>query len=154
MEHFKTFYGPLSQEWIDRRYWSPALICHANQSNEYYITLIQVCIEIISQQLGCIGKSRNIPGLKQRNLHEERNPSMKSQVWNPQTCSRVDTSPKANRSHLPYSIIAQGFLKPIGVTVIRQLNPSRFMLRKTVVITHKKNKHTNKQKVTLHLNLS
>ena len=20
MEHFKTFYGPLSQEWIDRRY--------------------------------------------------------------------------------------------------------------------------------------
>ena len=29
--------GPLSQEWIDGRYWSPDLACHANQSNEYYI---------------------------------------------------------------------------------------------------------------------
>ena len=34
---------------IDGRYISPALISHANQSNEYYITLIESCIEIMSQ---------------------------------------------------------------------------------------------------------
>ena len=42
-----------------------------------------------------------IPGMdrweiKQRNIHEQKNPSMKSQSWNPQTRYRVGTSPKAN----------------------------------------------------------
>ena len=41
--------------------------CHANQSNKYYMTLIQ----------GCIDESCNIPGLKQPNVHEQRNTSMK-----------------------------------------------------------------------------
>ena len=46
---YNTLHGPLSQEWIDGRCWSPALICHANQSSGYYITLIQGCTEIMSQ---------------------------------------------------------------------------------------------------------
>ena len=46
---YNTFPGTLSQECIDGRYWSPALMCHANQSNEHYITLIQGCIEIMPQ---------------------------------------------------------------------------------------------------------
>ena len=46
---YNTFHGQLSQEWTDGRYWSSVLISHANQSNEYYITLIQGCIEIMSQ---------------------------------------------------------------------------------------------------------
>ena len=32
---YSTFHGLLSQEWVDGRYSSFALICHANQSNEY-----------------------------------------------------------------------------------------------------------------------
>ena len=27
---YNTFQGPLSQEWIDERYWSPGLICYVN----------------------------------------------------------------------------------------------------------------------------
>ena len=45
---YNDTHGPLSKEWIDGRYWSPALIFHANKGNEYYITLIQGCIEVIS----------------------------------------------------------------------------------------------------------
>ena len=41
--------------------------------------------------VGCIDKSRNIPGLKQRNIQEHKNPSMKSEPWNPHTPSRVGT---------------------------------------------------------------
>ena len=41
------------------------------------------------------------PGLKQRNIHEQKNPSMKSQFWNLQTHSRVGISPKVDPSHLP-----------------------------------------------------
>ena len=48
-EAHKAFHGPLSKEWLNRRYWSPALRCHVDQSNEYYLTLIQGCIEIMSQ---------------------------------------------------------------------------------------------------------
>ena len=42
-----------------------------------YTTLIQGCYwnhVATSYQVGCIGKSRNIPGLKQRNIHEQGNP--------------------------------------------------------------------------------
>ena len=46
---YSTFHGQIYQEWIDGRYRSRALICQANHSNEYNITLIQSCIEIISQ---------------------------------------------------------------------------------------------------------
>ena len=46
---YNTFHEQTYQEWIDGRYRSPALICQANHSNEYNITLIQSCIEIISQ---------------------------------------------------------------------------------------------------------
>ena len=46
---YNTFHGPLSHELIDERYYSPALICQANQSNEYNITLTEDCIEIMSQ---------------------------------------------------------------------------------------------------------
>ena len=49
MGAYNTFHGQIYQEWIDGRYQSPALICQANHSNEYNITLIQSCIEIISQ---------------------------------------------------------------------------------------------------------
>ena len=68
-----------------------------------YITLVQGCIEIMSQHPieTSLDKSRNIPALKQPNIHEQKNPSMKSQFWNPQTRSRVGISPNANGSHLP-----------------------------------------------------
>ena len=46
---YNTFHALLSQEWIDGRYSFLALICHANQSNEYYVTLIQGCIKVMSQ---------------------------------------------------------------------------------------------------------
>ena len=54
-----------------------------------------------SYQEDSIGKSGNTPGLKQRNIEEQGNPSMKSELWNPQLRWRVGTSPKANRSYLP-----------------------------------------------------
>ena len=100
---YNTCHGPLSQKWIDGRYWSLALICHANQSNENLHNFdpgLYWNYMAASYQVGCIDKSRNIPGLKQRNIHEQGNPSVKSQFWNPQTHSRVGTSPKANWSHL------------------------------------------------------
>ena len=46
-------------------------------NEEYYITLIQSCIDIHVAnfyQVDCIEKSRKIPGLKQRNIHEQRHP--------------------------------------------------------------------------------
>ena len=64
---YNTFHEPLSQEWIDERYWSLALICHANQNNE---NLHNFDSELYwndvaaSYPVGCIDKSRNIPGLK------------------------------------------------------------------------------------------
>ena len=82
----------------------PTLICHANQSNENlpnFDSGLHGNHVATSYQIGCIDKPRNIPGLKQHNIHEQGNASVKSQFWNPQTCSRVDTSPKANQSHLP-----------------------------------------------------
>ena len=48
-ETYSTFHGPLSQEWINGRYWSSAVTRYANQRNEYYKTLIQDCVEIMSQ---------------------------------------------------------------------------------------------------------
>ena len=90
--HYYYYYSwttfPLSQNWIEWRYWSPALICHTNQSNEYYLTLIQGCVEI-TYRVGCIDKSCNILGIKQRNIRDQRNPSMKSQLSEAvaQTCS-------------------------------------------------------------------
>ena len=101
---YNTFHGPLSQEWIDGRYWSSTLICHANQSNEYlhnFDSGLDWDDVATSYQVDCIDKSGNTPGLKQRNADEQGNPSMKSQLWNPQLRSRVGTSPKANRSYLP-----------------------------------------------------
>ena len=95
---YNTFHGPLSQEWIDERYWSSTLICHANPSNEYLHNFGDVAT---SYQVDCIDKSGNTPGLKQRNVDEQGNPSIKSQLWNPQLRSRVGTSPKVNRSYLP-----------------------------------------------------
>ena len=74
---YNTFHGPLSQEWIDERYWSPALTFHANQSNEYlhnFDSGLYWNHLATSYQVGCIDKSRNIPGLKQRNINEQGNP--------------------------------------------------------------------------------
>ena len=79
---YNTFHGPLSQEWIDGRYWSPTLIYHPNQGNEYlhnFDSGLYWNHVATSYQVGCIDKSRNIPGLKQRNIHEQENLSMKSQ---------------------------------------------------------------------------
>ena len=101
---YNTFHGPLSQEWIDEIYWSSALICHANQSNEYlhnFDSGLYWDDVATSYQEDSIGKSGNTPGLKQRNIEEQGNPSMKSELWNPQLRSRVGNSPKANRSYLP-----------------------------------------------------
>ena len=83
---YNIFHGPLSQEWIDGRYWSPALICPANQSNENlhnFDSGLYWNHVATSYQVGCIDKSCNIPGLKQRNIPEQGNPSVKSQFWNP-----------------------------------------------------------------------
>ena len=44
---YNSFHGPLFYAWIDGRYPSPTQPCHVNQSNEYYIALIQGCIEIM-----------------------------------------------------------------------------------------------------------
>ena len=77
---YNTFHGPLSQEWIDERYWSLALICHANQSNENlhnFDSGLYWNDVAASYQVGCIDKSRNIPSLKQRNIHEQETPQ-----WN------------------------------------------------------------------------
>ena len=74
---YNTFHGPLSQEWIDGRYWSPALICHANQSNEYlhnFDSGLYWNHVATSYQEGCIDKS----GLKQRNTHEQGNQTRSS----------------------------------------------------------------------------
>ena len=74
---YNTFHGPLSQECIDGRYWSPALICHANQSSEYlhnFDSRLYWNHVATSYQIGCIDKSRSIPGLKKRNIHEQANP--------------------------------------------------------------------------------
>ena len=54
-----------------------------------------------SYEVSCIDKSRNTPALKQCNIHKQGNPSKKSQLWNPQTCSRFGISLKANLFHLP-----------------------------------------------------
>ena len=97
---YNTFRGSLSQEWIDGRQWSPALICHANQGNEYVRNFDSNHVTT-SYQVGCIDKSRNIPGLKQRNIHKQGIPSVDLQFWNPQTQSRVGNLTKANQSHLP-----------------------------------------------------
>ena len=81
---FNTFHGPLLQEWIDGRYWSPALICHANENNEYlrnFDSGLYWKNIAASYQVVCIDKSHNIPGLKQRNIHEQGYPSMKSQFY-------------------------------------------------------------------------
>ena len=40
-----------------------------------------------SYQVDCIGQ----PGKQQRNTDERKNPSMKSQLWNPGTYSKVGT---------------------------------------------------------------
>ena len=67
---YYAFHGPLSQEWIDGRFWSVAVIFYANQSNDYYTTLMESFIEIMSQyQVVCIAKIRSITGLKQRKIH-------------------------------------------------------------------------------------
>ena len=71
---YKTFHRPLSQEWIDGRYWFTALICHGNQSNEYlhnFDSGLYWNHVTTSCQIGCIDKSHNIPGLKQCILHEQ-----------------------------------------------------------------------------------
>ena len=68
-----TFHGPLSQEWIDGRYWSLTLIFHANQSNEYlhnFDSGLYWNHVATSYQVGCIDKSHNISGLKHRNIHK------------------------------------------------------------------------------------
>ena len=47
--------------------------------------------------VGCIDdKTCNINGIEQHNMLEQRNPSMQSHFWNPQTCSRAGTSLKTN----------------------------------------------------------
>ena len=79
---YNTFHGLLFQEWMDGRYWSPALICHGNQNNEYlhnFHSGLDWNHVVTCYQVGCIDKSRNMPGLKQRNIREQGNPSMKSQ---------------------------------------------------------------------------
>ena len=104
---YNTFRGPLSQGWIDGRYWSSALICHANQSNGYYIILIQGLYwnhVTKSYQVGCIDKSRNIPGLKQHNIHGQTNPTNEITTLESSDMVQVGTSPKANRSDLSYSV--------------------------------------------------
>ena len=58
----------------------PALICNVNQSNEQYITLIKGCISIRSQR--SIDQNCSISGLKQLNIPEQKNPSVKSQLQN------------------------------------------------------------------------
>ena len=72
-----------------------------------------------SYQVGCIGQNCNIPSLKELNILEQKNPSIKCQLWNPQTCSRSETSVNDNRSHLPQSLLAKDFPKCNGVIVIR-----------------------------------
>ena len=123
---YNTFHGLLSQEWMDGRYWSSALICHGNQNDEYlhnfdsglYWNHVATCY-----QVGCIGKSRNIPDLKQSNIREQGNPSMKSQFWDPQTHSRIGTSPKTNWSYLP-SQLAQRRCDNVVTTWLLTLSQS------------------------------
>ena len=74
----------------------PAVMCNVNQNNEQHITLIQGCISIKSHQVGCIDQNRNIPGLEQLNILEQKYPLIKSQLWDPQTCSRIETLLKDN----------------------------------------------------------
>lgn len=59
----------------------PGLICHVNQSNEYYITLILGCSRtrgenevITSYQIGCIHQICNIPGIKQPKISKKETP--------------------------------------------------------------------------------
>ena len=129
---YNTFHGPLSQEWIDGRYWSPVLICHANQSNEYlhnFESGLYWNHVATSYQVGCIEKSRNIPSLEEHKMQEQGNPLMKSQFWNPQTRSTVGTSPKV-RYRLRFSQAHWCYNDKTTESI-------SFMLRKTVVITLK-----------------
>ena len=72
---YNTCHGLLSQAWIDGRL-IPALICNVNQSNKQYITLIQGGISIKSYQVGCKDQNRNIPGITQLNILEQKKPSI------------------------------------------------------------------------------
>ena len=47
-------------------------------------------------KVACIDQNRNIPGLKQLSILEQKNPSMKFHLGNPQICSRMETSLKIN----------------------------------------------------------
>ena len=73
-ETYSTSHGPLSQEFISERYWFFTLICHVNQSYEYWNHIATF------YQLDCIDKSQSIPGIKQCNINEQRNLLMKSQL--------------------------------------------------------------------------
>ena len=80
---YNTFHGPLPQECIGGRYWSSTLICYASQSNENlhnFDSGLYWNHVATSYQVGCIDKSGNIPGLKQCNIHEQGNPSLKEMV--------------------------------------------------------------------------
>ena len=79
-EEYNTFHGPLFLEWIDGRYWSPKLICHAN-SGLYWNHVTT------SYLVGCIDMFCNISGLKQ------------SELQNPLTRSRVGTSLRFSEGH-------------------------------------------------------
>ena len=109
MGHIILFTIPGMDRW-DERCWSPALICHANQSNENlhnFASGLYWNHVAAFYQVGCIDKSRNKQCIKQRNIHEQGNPSVKSQFWNLQTCTRVGTSPKA--THLFYAAEGSGY---------------------------------------------
>ena len=93
-----------------------------------------------SYQVGCIDKSRNIPGLKQRNIHKQGNPSVKSQFWNPQTRSRVGTLPKANPFPSALARYRLGFSQAHWCYNDNTTESISFMLRKTVVIILQKKK--------------
>ena len=44
-----------------------------------------------SCQVDCIDQNRNIPGSNQLQILEQRNPSMKSKLWNPWTATELKT---------------------------------------------------------------
>ena len=135
---YNNFHGLISQEWIDGRYWSPTLICHANQSNGYLHNIISELYwshVVTSYKVDCIDNYRNIPDLKQRNIHEQGNPAMISQFWNLQTPSRVGTSPKANPSD-PLVRYRLKFSQAHWCYNDKANESIAFMLWKIVVITH------------------
>ena len=89
-------------------------------------------------QACCIDQNRNIPGLKQLNIPERKNRSIKSQLWNPQTCSsRNVIEKKLIQSYLVrYSL---RFPK-VHLCYRDKTESVSSMLRKTAITTRKEKK--------------